>query len=99
MVVMPVWRHGLCLILDAAAIASQFLEGDKYVTSSLVIPMVYGLMATSSPHNDVKLKNRAEDEFNDALLNPVSSGSGHGVSNPHTRVKPHVQIPKKKHHF
>ena len=34
-------------VLNKAAEASQFLEGDKYPTSSLVIPMTFALMATS----------------------------------------------------
>ena len=34
--------------LNECAYASQFLEGDKYPTSSLVVPMAYKLMATSS---------------------------------------------------
>lgn len=57
-------------ILDDAAWASQFLEGDNYPTASLVVPMVYALMATSSLHHDVKFANRIEDEYNDEALNP-----------------------------
>ena len=38
-------------ILDDAAWASQFLEGDEYPTSSLVVPMTYRLMATSLQEN------------------------------------------------
>ena len=58
-------------VLDKASEASQFLEGDKYPTSSLVIPMTFSLMATSSPDDWVKFRNRAEDELNDDNLNPV----------------------------
>ena len=58
-------------ILDDASWASQFLEGDKYPTSSLVIPMTYALMETSSNHRDVKFANRKEDQFNDPNLNPI----------------------------
>ena len=68
------WDHieqaGACL--DNAAYVSQFQEGDKYITSSSVIPMMYSLMATSSPNHDVFFSNRANDEFNDAALNPVN---------------------------
>ena len=58
-------------VLDKAAEASQHLEGDKYPTSSQVIPMAFALMATSSPSEQVKFRNRAEDELNDDSLNPV----------------------------
>ena len=58
-------------ILDDSAWASQFLEGDKYPTSSLVIPMMYKLMATSSSNHQVKFANRDEDQFNDDEANPV----------------------------
>jgi hypothetical protein len=58
-------------VLDKAAEASQFLEGDKYPTSSLIIPMSFALMATSSPSDSVKFLNRAENELNDDILNPV----------------------------
>ena len=58
-------------ILHPAAFVSQFLEGDLYVTSSSVVPMVFGLMATSSPNTNVKFMNRALDEYNDDSLNPV----------------------------
>ena len=34
-------------VLDDAAWASQFLEGDKYPTSSLVIPMMMGEVLTN----------------------------------------------------
>ena len=57
-------------ILDDAAWASQVLEGDKYVTASLVVPMAYRLMATSSSQHPVKFANRVEDEFNDDDVNP-----------------------------
>eukprot|EP00966_Prymnesium_polylepis_P081227 1881741-Prymnesium_polylepis.2 len=40
-------------VLNKAAEASQFLEGDKYPTSSLVIPMAFALMATSLPSEPV----------------------------------------------
>ena len=58
-------------ILNDAAWASQFLEGDKYSTSSLVIPMTFRMMATSSALQAVKFLNRAEDEQNDDSLNPT----------------------------
>jgi hypothetical protein len=58
-------------ILDQAAEASQFLEGDLYPTSSLVVPMTYKLMATSSDRQDVKFRNRDRDAFNDDTRNPV----------------------------
>jgi hypothetical protein len=58
-------------ILDDSAWASQFLEGDKYPTSSLMVPMLYKLMATSSSNHQVKFANRDEDQFNDDLANPV----------------------------
>lgn len=66
-------------ILDDAAWASQFLEGDKYPTSSLVVPMIYALMANSSEQHDVRFANRIEDEFNDERLNP-SKVPHHGLS-------------------
>ena len=72
-ITMHMWDHleeGTA-VLDKAAEASQFLEGDKYPTSSLVIPMSFALMATSSPNDSVKFRNRAEDELNDDTLNPV----------------------------
>ena len=59
-------------ILSDAAWASQFLEGDKYPTSSLVVPMTFRMMATSSARQDVKFLNREEDEDNDATINPVT---------------------------
>ena len=58
-------------VLDDAAEASQFLEGDKYPTSSCVIPMTYKLMATSADGHVIKFRNRAEDQFNDNTLNPI----------------------------
>ena len=77
-------------VLDPAAMASQFLEGDKYVTSSLVVPMTYGLMATSSPQADVKFKNRADDEFNDDELNPAKV--------PHDQLTDKMQEARKSYH-
>ena len=58
-------------ILQDSADASQFLEGDKYPTSSLVVPMTYRLMATSSDQHDVRFMNRVQDEFNDDTVNKV----------------------------
>ena len=58
-------------ILQDSADASQFLEGDKYPTSSLVVPMTYRLMATSSDQHDVRFMNRDQDEFNDDTVNKV----------------------------
>jgi hypothetical protein len=77
-------------VLDPTAMASQFLEGDKYVTSSLVVPMTFGLMATSSPLADVKFKNRAADEFNDSDLNPVKV--------PHDQLTEKMQEARKSYH-
>ena len=59
------------VVLDKAAEVSQSLEGDKYPTSSLVVPMMFALTAASSPNEDVNFRNRAKDEFNDPLRNPV----------------------------
>jgi hypothetical protein len=70
-------------ILHDAADASQFLEGDKYPTSPLVVPMTYKLMATSSDTHDVKFRNRAEDDFNDDSRNPVKV--------PHTDLTDRIQ--------
>ena len=58
-------------VLDQAASVSTSLEGDKYPTSSLVVPMMYKLMATSAATFDLKFTNRSEDEFNDESINPV----------------------------
>ena len=77
-------------VLNDAADASQFLEGDKYPTSSLVVPMTYKLMATSSDYHDVKFLNRAGDEFNDESLNPVKV--------PHTDLTDEIQIARSAYH-
>ena len=77
-------------VLDKAAEASQFCEGDKYPTSSLVVPMAYALMATSSPNQSVKFRNRDEDEFNDDSLNPVKV--------PHTDLTAKMQEARKSYH-
>ena len=77
-------------VLAEAAKASQILEGDLYPTSSLVVPMVYAIMASSSPLVSVKFRNRADDEFNDASLNPVR------VS--HDELTPKVQVARKAYH-
>ena len=77
-------------VLDKAAEASQFLEGDKYPTSSLVIPMAYALMATSSPGENVKFRNRAEDELNDEDANPVKV--------PHVHLTDKIQTARKLYH-
>ena len=77
-------------VLHHAATASQFLEGDEYVTSSLVVPMTFGLMATSSPSASVKFQNRAEDEFNDNSLNPVKV--------PHDQMTEKMQEARKSYH-
>ena len=77
-------------VLDKAADASQFLEGDKYPTSSLVIPMAFALMATSSPSEQVKFRNREEDELNDESLNPVKV--------PHTDLTDKMQDARKLFH-
>ena len=59
-------------ILSPAADASQFLEDDKYPTASLVVPMTYALMKTSSISEDVKFRDRAADEFNDPSVSTSS---------------------------
>ena len=72
------WDHleesGACLY--EASDASQLLEGDKYITSSLVVPMTYKLMATSRASHDVKFRNRAADLMNDPTLNPIKVAGG-----------------------
>jgi hypothetical protein len=77
-------------VLDKAAEASQFLEVDKYPTSSLVVPMTFALMATSSPSQAVKFRNRAEDELNDDSLNPVKV--------PHAELTDKMQAARKLYH-
>ena len=77
-------------VLNKAAEASQFLEGDKYPTSSLVIPMTFALMATSSPAQSVKFRNRAEDDLNDDTLNPVKV--------PHIDLTVEMQQARKRFH-
>ena len=77
-------------VLDKAAEASQHLEGDKYPTSSQVIPMTFALMATSSPSMSVKFQNRAEDELNDDAANPVKV--------PHTDLTDKMQAARKAYH-
>jgi hypothetical protein len=77
-------------ILDDASWASQFLEGDKYPTASLVIPMMYALMATSSALHDVKFANRKEDVYNDEALNPSKV--------PHSALSDKVQAAREGMH-
>ena len=72
------WDHieeGTACLMEAA-FGSQLLEGDLYPTSSLVIPTVFRLMASSSKNHDVYFANRDEDEFNDAETNPVMAKHG-----------------------
>jgi hypothetical protein len=57
--------------LDEAAATSQLMEGDKYVTSSLVVPVAYRLMANSATGLNAFFNNRNEDELNDNDTNPV----------------------------
>ena len=73
-----------------AADASQLLEGDKYPTASLVVPMTYALMKTSSISEDVKFRNRAADEFNDPSGNPVKV--------PHSGLSPKIQDARAAYH-
>ena len=77
-------------VLDKAADASQFLEGDKYPTSSMVIPMAFGLMATSSPTQPVSFRNRADDDLNDDSMNPVKV--------PHSELTKEMQDARKRFH-
>ena len=77
-------------ILSPAADASQFLEDDKYPTASLVVPMTYALMKTSSISEDVKFRNRAEDAFNDPGVNPVKV--------PHSGLSPKIQDARVAYH-
>jgi hypothetical protein len=77
-------------VLTKAAEASQFLEGDTYPTSSLVIPMAFALMASSSPIEQLKFHNRAEDELNDDSLNPVKV--------PHDALSNKMQTARKLYH-
>ena len=68
------WEHleeGTACLLDAAE-GSQLLEGDEYPTSSLVVPTVYRLMATSAKSHSVYFRNRDEDEYNDPSANAVT---------------------------
>jgi len=86
------WDHleesGACLY--EASDASQLLEGDKYITSSLVVPMTYKLMATSAASHPVKFRNREEDELNDAAVNPVKVA--------HDKLAPKVQAARDAYH-
>ena len=86
------WDHleqsGACL--EKASVVSQFLEGDKYPTSSSVVPMLYKLMATSSVNHDVHFANRAADKFNDAQLNPIKV--------PHANLDTKVQAQRQLYH-
>ena len=77
-------------VLRPAADASQFLEADLYPTSSLVVPMIYRLMKTSSNLEDVKFPNRAEDEFNDPDVNPVKV--------PHANLSAKIQDARSAYH-
>ena len=61
-----------------------------YITSSSVVPMMFSLMATSSANHDVVFANRADDKFNDAVLNPVTV--------PHTSLNPKVRAQREKYH-
>jgi hypothetical protein len=57
--------------LYEAAQASQLLEGERYCTSSLIIPTVFRLMAYSSANAQIYFENRERDALNDPDLNPV----------------------------
>ena len=84
-----------------AATGSQMLEGDKYPTSPLVVPTVFRLIAYSATSEDVYMRSRDEDEFNDDTLNPVmlphselnpkvAPHSCHAHSAAHTKARTHV---------
>ena len=67
------WDHleqTTACLYDASDV-SQMLEGDLYPTSSLVVPMMYRLMASTATTCDVRFHNRANDELNDPAINPV----------------------------
>ena len=66
-------------------------EGDKYPTSSLVVPMVYKLIATSASGFDVTFHNRAQDKFNDPNTNPVKV--------PHANLNEKVRAAREKMHL
>ena len=86
------WDHleeaSACLM--EAAVGSQLLEGDEYVTSSCVVPTVYRLMAYSAESHDIYFRNRDEDEYNDLIANPVT------VS--HDKLQAKVQEARKLYH-
>ena len=76
--------------LHDAAYSSQMGEGDKYPTASLVVPMVYKLIATSAASHDVTFHNRDKDKFNDPNTNPVKV--------PHANLNPKVREAREKMH-
>ena len=89
------WDHleqsGGCL--DNASSISLYQEGDKYITSSAIVPMAFKLIATSSPTVDVYFQNRANDEYNDPQLNPVNvAHAGLNSKVAAQRVKYHAQL-------
>ena len=86
------WDHleQASAVLDKASVASQFLEADERVTSSSVLPMMFQLMAGSSPSEDVYFPNRARDEYNDAILNPPRVK--------HTDLAVEMQAAREKYH-
>ena len=51
--------------LTPAAKVSKFMEGDKHLTSSLIVPMTCLLMKRCSDDHDVHFENRQADKFND----------------------------------
>ena len=77
-------------ILERAADASQFMEGDQYVTSSLVVPYAYKLMYTSVSSADVKFSNRAADPYNDSVMNPTKV--------PHADLTDNIRTNREKLH-
>ena len=86
------WDHleesSACLM--EAAVGSQLPEGDKYPTSPLVVPTVFRLITYSAASEDVFVRNRDEDEFNDPVLNPVMI--------PHNSLNSKVKECREKYH-
>ena len=66
------------------------MEGDKYVTSSLVVPYAYKLMHTSSRNVVVKFPNRQADPYNDPVANPTKV--------PHADLTEKIRLAREKLH-
>ena len=62
----------LVCLMQLKCEVSQLLEGNEYPPSSLVVPTVYRLMATSAKSHSVYFRNRDEDEYNDPSANAVT---------------------------